>query len=512
MLNFIDNFLNRTTMYRLVLYVLVFFFGASVILSFFNLLPYTPMDILTSMFIILLISWFFNHLFSYVYKAPTNVESVYITAFILFFLITPVQTGQGGMYSQFLPLAFWASVWAVASKYIFAISKKHIWNPVAIALVLTAFVINQSASWWIGTASMLPFVLIGGLLIVRKIRRLDLVLSFLISALVTISVLTFLKGSDVPNALIRTLKDSAIFFFAFIMLTEPLTAPYNKWLRIAYGILVGFLFAPPLHIGSIYSTPELALVVGNIFSYLVNPKEKLILKLKNRVKIATDTFDFIFENNKKFAFQPGQYMEWTLRHRSPDHRGNRRYFTIASSPTESDIHLGIKFYPEPSSFKNRLLALPAGGEIIASGRAGDFLLPKKDPRGLVFIAGGIGITPFRSMIQYLLDHKEKVPITILYSNRTLADIAYKDVLDRAQRELGIKTIYNVTNSNEVILGDSIKIGPIDAQEIRQEIPDFMNKIFYISGPHAMVNAFETTLKSMGVRSRNIKIDFFPGFA
>lgn len=509
MLNFIDNFLNRITMYRIVLYVLIFFFGSSLLLSFLKFLPYTPVDLFTSMIIILFISWISDHIFSYVYKAPTNVESIYITALILFFIITPA---QGGVYREFLPLAFWASVWAVASKYIFAIGKKHIWNPAAIALVLTAFFINQSASWWIGTANMLPFVLVGGLLVVRKIRRFDLVFSFFVSALITISVITFLKGSDIPSSLIRTLKDSAFFFFAFIMLTEPQTAPHTKMLRIIYGILVGFLFTPQLHIGSIYSTPELALVVGNVFSYLVSPKEKLILKLKKINKIATDTYDFIFTNKQKFYFRPGEYMEWTLKHRSPDTRGNRRYFTIASSPTERDLHLGVKFYPEPSSFKNHLLAMPLGEEIIAGGRAGNFFLPRNREKSLVFIAGGIGITPFRSMIQYLLDRKEKRLITLLYSNKTVDDIAYRDVFDRAQFELGIKTIYNITSENEKNLGKSMRIGPINAESIEKEIPDFLNKIFYISGPHGMVNAFEATLKSMGVHSRNIKIDFFPGFA
>lgn len=496
-------------MYRIVLYVLIFFFGSALILSFFKFLPYTPADLFSSLLIILLISWITNIIFSYVYSAPTNAESVYITALILFFLITPA---QGGVYSQFLPFAFWASVWAMASKYIFTIGRKHIFNPAAFAIALTALTINQSASWWIGTSVMLPFVILGGFLIIRKLRRTDLLLSFIISAFVTMSVLAILKNSDVTNTLLKTMANSAFFFFAFIMLTEPLTSPTTKWLRIGFGILVGFLFAPALHIGSFYSTPELALIIGNIFAYFVSPKEKLFLKLKERVKIGTDTFDFIFEKDKDFSFRPGQYMEWTLKHRDPDTRGNRRYFTIASSPTENEIHLGVKFYPEPSSFKNHLLALPVGGEIIVSQKSGDFVLPKNKEKGLVFIAGGIGVTPFRSMIKYLLDKKEKRDITLLYSNKTIKDIAYKEVFDRAQTELGIKTIYAITDKNEEIFGESMKSGIIDAPMIQKEVSNYRDKTFYISGPHSMVRAFEDTLKSMGVSSRNIKIDFFPGFA
>lgn len=496
-------------MYRLVIYVLSFYLAGAFVLSFAKVLPYSVVDILSSVVFILFVSWFIHLIFSYVYKAPVNVESVYITALILFFIISPA---QGGDYSHFLMLAFWASVWSVASKYIFAIGKKHLFNPAAVAVVITAFAINESASWWVGTPSMLPFVIIGGILVIRKIRRTDLFLSFSISALATVVIFALINGGSVASTLILTLKNSAFFFFAFIMLTEPLTSPTTKWMRVAFGVLVGILSAPALHVGSIYSTPEIALIIGNIFSYIVSPKDKLILKLKNRILVATDTYDFIFEKSKQFYFKAGQYMEWTLKHRDVDSRGNRRYFTLASSPTEPEVHLGVKFYPEPSSFKNRLLALPIGEEIVASQQAGDFVLPKDKTQGLVFIAGGIGVTPFRSMIQYLIDTKEKRNITILYSNKTIQDVAYKEVFDRAEIELGIKTIHVITNNNQVPLSAPFIQGPINSNLIIREIPDFQNKVFYISGPHGMVNAFEETLKSMGVKDKNIKIDFFPGFA
>src|SRR5258708_38616884 len=89
-------------------------------------------------------------------------------------------TAQSPIDFQFLG---WAAILAMASKYVLALYKKHLFNPAAIAVVITSFVLHDSASWWIGTVSMLPFVLIGGLLVIRKLRQEDMVWSFFIAAL-----------------------------------------------------------------------------------------------------------------------------------------------------------------------------------------------------------------------------------------------------------------------------------------------------------------------------------------
>ena len=309
----------------------------------------------------------------------------------------------------------------------------------------------------------------------------------------------------------QTLLDTPLAFFAFVMLTEPTTTPPTKNLRIIYGALVGILFSPYTHIGSFYFTPEMALIFGNIFSYAVSPKEKLVLELKEKIKSANDTYDFIFKSKQKLKFKAGQYMEWTLGHEHQDSRGIRRYFTIASSPTEDNVRMGVKFYPNASSFKKTILSLNPGDKIVAAQLAGDFTLPSNQHKKLVFIAGGIGITPFRSMIKYLLDSQEKRDIVLLYSNRTPADIAYKDIFDQAAKDLGIKTIYTVTDTPYPNDWRGEK-GMVDEAMIKRLIPDYQDRVFYLSGPNAMVTAFENILDKMGMPAAHIKKDFFPGFA
>jgi ferredoxin-NADP reductase/Na+-translocating ferredoxin:NAD+ oxidoreductase RnfD subunit len=503
-MKFIDNLLNRITMYRLVLYYLLALLGAAVVFGFVGLLPYHPETLAFSTLLIVGVCWITNTIFAKAFGAATNVESVYITALILALIITPVvSTDYAGV--GFL---IFASAWAMASKYIFAIGKKHIFNPAAFGVALAAIAINQSATWWVGgNVILLPIVFFGGLLIVRKIHRFDLVWSFVLVALATV-ILTASSG-DYLTPITQTLLHSPFFFLAFVMLTEPLTMPPNWWLRVMYGTIVGFLFAPNIHIGSFYLTPEIALLVGNIFAYGVSPKGRFMLTLVEKNKLATGVLEFVFASDRPFSFRPGQYLEWTLGHRFADNRGNRRYFTIASSPTENTVRMGVKFYEPASTFKRALGMMKLNETISASHLAGDFVLPKDPKKKLVFIAGGIGVTPFRSMAQYLIDKKETRSAVLLYSNKTAAEVAYKDVFDSAAA-VGLKTIYALSNEPAPVPG--MYNGSIDGALIAHEVPDYQERTFYISGSHGMVDAFKKTLHDMGVPRWRVKSDYFPGFA
>jgi Na+-transporting NADH:ubiquinone oxidoreductase subunit NqrB len=288
MMILIDKWINRITMYRLMLYYLMFLLGVALVLSAGGVLPYDPFALLFTIGFLLAASTITNAIFSRIFDVPANTDSVYISALILALIITPIASLHD------LWFLGWAAVWAMASKYILAIRRQHLFNPVALAVALTALTINQTASWWIGTAPMLPFVLIGGLLIVRKIRRFDLIASFVLAVCATGVLASLLNRENVIASVQRTLLFSPTLFFAFVILTEPLTTPPTRGLQLVYGMLVGILFTPQFHIGALYTTPEIAILISNLFSYLVSPKTKLVLQLKEKVRIAPDIYDFVF--------------------------------------------------------------------------------------------------------------------------------------------------------------------------------------------------------------------------
>jgi len=495
-------------MYKLVLYVLVGLLATAIILSALGLLSFNPLALIYSTTIITIVSWVTNSLFAKVFKTHANVESFLITALILALIISPPQAGE---YISILPLLIWAGIWSMATKFILAINKKHIWNPAAFAVALTALTIGASATWWIGTLYMLPFVLIGGLLVTRKIHRFDLVISFAIVALITI-ILTGSTQMGIIPTLEMTFVSTPLVFFTLIMLTEPLTTPPTMWRRVAYGALTGALFAPALHIGAFYTTPELALLGGNVLSFLLSPMRKYILTLVSSGEVALSTAEFVFKPDHPVRFKPGQYLEWTLGHEKPDSRGNRRYFTIASSPTEPEVKMGVKFFPTSSTFKKSLASLESGDTIMAGNIAGNFTLPRDPKIKLVFIAGGIGITPFRSMVKYLVDKGEKRDIILIYSNNLLEEIAYTDVWTEGEDKIGLKLVCTLSDLPKIPATWTGERGQIDAKMIRGEVPDFRNRTFYISGPHGMVTGCDKTLRDLGISSTRIKTDYFPGFA
>src|SRR2546430_4547715 len=293
MITRIDDLLDRVTMYRLVLYVLIGFIAMATVLSFLTLLPFSPLSLLLSTLFLVMMCWAANSLLAYIFVVPTNVESTYITALILTLIINPAQSPN-----DFLFLG-WAAILATSSKYILSLNNKHAFNPAAIAVVITSFALGESASWWVGTASMLPAVLLGGVLLVRKLHQGEMVSIFVVASLVTVCIVSLLEGLPVTRELQQLLVESPLFFFAAIMLTEPLTVPPTQNLKRIYGLITGIFFVPQIHVGPIYSTPELALVIGNVYSYIVSPRQKVVLRLKRKSRISSDIVDFVFKPSQR---------------------------------------------------------------------------------------------------------------------------------------------------------------------------------------------------------------------
>jgi len=505
MKNKIDSALNQITMYRLVLYYVAALLAVAFGLGFFGLVPHDPTSMAFSAVVIMGVCWVTNQAFAKLFRIPPNAESIYITALILALIMPPVvATDALGVAGLAL-----ASAVAISSKFLFAIGRKHLFNPVAIGVVASSYLLDQPATWWVGgNTALMPLVVIVGLMVVRKVQRFAMVGCYLLA---NIAAMLLTTSPDMyREALTQGILSSPLLFAGFVMLTEPLTAPQAKLPALFFGGIVGLLSAPNIHIGDFYFTPEVAFLVGNLFAYIVSPKGRFKLTLVRVEKLAAGCYDFVFRPDHMPVFKAGQYLDWTLDVRTPDNRGNRRPFTIASAPSSDEVHLGVKFYPGPSAFKRSLLNMQPGDAIYGSQISGDFTLPDDRNEKLAFIAGGIGVTPFSSMMRDMINSGDDRQVVMLYGNNSVREIAYADVFDRAEHELGIRTVYAV--ANDPTRGTNMHHGFIDAALIQREVPDYHERTFYISGPRAMVIRFQEVLKELGITRSRIKVDYFPGFA
>lgn len=496
-MSLVARWVSGITMYRLMLYVMIALIAVAAVLSAVGILPYSPRRIVLQAAVLAALCWLVNTLIARALKIATNVESSLITGLILAAIAGPLVLPQ-----QWLVLAVMAGA-AIASKYLLVWRRSHIFNPAALGVIVSAVALGHPASWWIGSQPMLLAIFLGGILMMAKIRRWHLVASFLgtyLGLLALEAVVWQGQSMAVTAGLVwNVARSPLLLFFVFVMLVEPLTAPQTNKRRVLFGIFVGgVFFALQRFFPAVVFSLELALLAGNVFTRSLTPDWRQAFVLRSKDFFSATIGNFWFEPARRFAFAPGQFLEYTLAHPRADARGVRRYYTIASSPTETGVLLASRFAENGSTFKRALHALKEGDEIVASKVAGDFVLPADTGRKLAFIAGGIGITPFRSMVKYLLDTNQSRDIVMLYGARDEKDLVFRDIFEEARDRFGMRTAYVVAQM-------------IDEQVIKKEVADFPERLFYISGPEPMVQGLSSMLAKVGVPRKQIRRDYFPGY-
>jgi ferredoxin-NADP reductase len=231
----------------------------------------------------------------------------------------------------------------------------------------------------------------------------------------------------------------------------------------------------------------------------------LTLTARNRESDAVESFEF--EPERPFSFVAGQYLKYTLDHPDPDYRGISRYFTIASAPSEGVVMIATRLSTPGSSFKQALRTMAVGDVIEATGPSGRFVYAEPETPA-VFIAGGIGITPFRSMLVDLASRASEPAVTLLYANTT-SDIPFRHLLDElVTGHTKLKVIYTVSHPEADWRG---LVGRVDEPFLREYVPLEREPNIYIAGPKAMVAATAEALRTIGVAASRIKQDFFPGY-
>lgn len=242
-------------------------------------------------------------------------------------------------------------------------------------------------------------------------------------------------------------------------------------------------------------------VTGSTYAIIIYMKLKLVKKTDE----AKGTKSFYFQPDEEFTFEAGQYIYITLSElKYPDERGDTRHFTISSSPTEGNLLRITTRIREESGYKKTLDELETGSVVEGRGPQGLFVLPKDaSDTSHIFLAGGIGITPFRSMIKYCLDNGLAIPIHLIYSNSDSEFVFKEDLISWRGENENLKIDFVDTSVS----------GHIDANKLSTLISNHPtpSPIIWVVGPNAFVNAIEEILESLKTPEDQIKTEKFTGY-
>jgi ferredoxin-NADP reductase len=233
--------------------------------------------------------------------------------------------------------------------------------------------------------------------------------------------------------------------------------------------------------------------------------------LLGRTDVAEGTMAFQFEKPKNFVFKAGQYIDLTLSGSQPGaSNGLTHTFSIASSPFDEELLVTTRM--RSTIFKQALSVLPIGTGARIEGPMGSFSLHNNTSRLAVFLAGGIGIAPFLSMVSYATAEKLRHPIILFYANRYLEDAAFIDALWKLERANPrfrfVPTLTRIANNNGAWRGQT---GYISSEMLFTQIGILRGPIYYIAGPPTMVAATRRTLAEVGVDEDDIRTEEFAGY-
>jgi ferredoxin-NADP reductase len=236
----------------------------------------------------------------------------------------------------------------------------------------------------------------------------------------------------------------------------------------------------------------------------------VLARIKEKREVAAGTLLVVFDLlGREVEFRPGQYF-WVTLLDPPydDEKGPRRHISVVTSPNERGL-LGLCTRLRDSAFKRSLAELPIGAEVEVEEPKGDFVLPDATDLPYVFIAGGIGITVFRSMLRYIAEEKLPHEVTLVYSNRDRGSTAFlEELLELESAHENIHLVLTMTDDASWE-GENRRIGPeLLREHLGRDLDGFR---YLLAGPPAMVEAVAAQLRAAGILDEQIRPESFSGY-
>ena len=232
------------------------------------------------------------------------------------------------------------------------------------------------------------------------------------------------------------------------------------------------------------------------------------VKLIKKETVADGTMAFHFSKPDGFEFCAGQFADYTLIDPpETDAEGNTRGFSLVQAPFEPDLVAATRM--RDTAFKRVLKNLPIGTEVKLDAPYGDFRLHKTESTPAVFIIGGIGVTPVRSMIAQATHDKTGHKITLLHASRAPGDLPLRSDFEQlANDNSNFTYVTSVESPTDDWQGER---GRVTAEMVKKYVRDLNKPIYYLSGPEGMVKAMRKILVDLKVNEDNIRTEEFTGY-
>lgn len=237
-----------------------------------------------------------------------------------------------------------------------------------------------------------------------------------------------------------------------------------------------------------------------------------MVRLTGREDVADGTMAFHFEKPDGFLYKAGQFADWTLIDPSEtDAEGDTRGFSLASAPFEKDLRIATRM--RDTAFKRVLRHLPDGTQLKMDAPYGSFTLHNNTAIPAVFLTGGIGITPVRSMVLQATHIASPRRIAVFYSNRAPEDAAFLDELQQVAKQNAnftfVPTMTKMAHAREPWTGET---GYVTKAMLERYLADLTGPIYYLSGPATLVSAMRKLLNDAAVDDDNIRTEEFTGYS
>ncbi len=500
----------RLSMYRLVVFALAALGAIAFVLTFFDVLAPTPLELVVTWLVLGAACAATDAVAHRLLGRAWRWESSLITVLILLFVLRPTLAPW-----ELVGIAV-AGVVASASKYVLAWQGRHIFNPAAVgAAFLTVLSVWLPAlgasSWWVGSPFLAAPVIVLGLVVLLRTEKIRVIAVFLVVA-VAVAVMRasvqFQQAGlafDLGTVFWQILWSSPFLFLGAFMLSEPLTLPPRRRQQFLVAAVVGVLAGWPIAIGAVTLGQERALLVGNLVAFAFAFRSAVRLTLVERRALTPTVRELTFQARRGLRFAPGQYLELEVPHPHPDSRGTRREFSIVSSPDELPLVKIALREGSQSSYKKALAAVGAGESLAVTGVWGDFVLPQRTGAPVLMVAAGIGVTPFVSQLRHTRLAQEDRDIVFVYVASDAEELAFRDDLEAS----GVPVIV-FTRTEPADLPAHWRWAKgvrLDADGLLQVVPDIAARHAYISGPPALIADLAPALE----KARSITSDAFSGY-